>query len=80
MGRLHCSTEINYKFLIAFNKMTYYSCFDKEGNIIARCQTKENINVLKKMGRPIVEIKEMKNEESVVCSLTGSPSDYNEDY
>ena len=48
--------------------------------IIARCQTKEDINVLKKMGRPIVEIKEMKKEESVVCSLTGSPSDFNEDY
>ena len=41
--------------------MTYYSCFDKEGEIIARCQTKEDIEVLKKMGRPIVEIK--KNEE-----------------
>ena len=60
--------------------MTYYSCFDKEGEIIARCQTKEDIDVLKRMGRPIVEIKEMKKEESVVCSLTGSPSDYNEDY
>ena len=48
--------------------------------IITRFQTKEDIEVLKKMGRPIVEIKEMKNEESVVCSLTGSPSDYNEDY
>ena len=54
--------------------------FDKEGEIIARCQTKEDIEVLKKMGRPIVEVKEMRNEESVVCSLTGSPSDYNEDY
>ena len=60
--------------------MTYYSCFDQKGNIIARWQTKEDINVLKKMGRPIVESKEMKKEESVVCSLTGSPSDYNEDY
>ena len=60
--------------------MTYYSCFDKKGDIIARCQRKEDIEVLKKMGRHIVEIKEMKNEESVVCSLTGSPSDYNEDY
>ena len=60
--------------------MIYYNCFDKHGEIIARCQTKEDIEVLKKMGRPIVEIKEMKNEESVVCSLTGSPSDYNEDY
>ena len=60
--------------------MTYYSCFDQNGKIIARCQTKEDINVLKKMGRPIEEIKEMKKEESVVCSLTGSPSDYNEDF
>ena len=48
--------------------------------IIARCQTNEDIEVLKKMGRPIVKVKEMKKEESVVCSLTGSPSDYNEDY
>ena len=60
--------------------MIYYNCFDHNGNIIARCQTKEDLNVLKKMGRPIVEIKRMKNEESVVCSLTGSPSDYNEEY
>ena len=28
----------------------------------------QDIEVLKKMGRPIVEVKEMKNEESVVCS------------
>ena len=60
--------------------MTYYSCFDQEGDLISRCQTRENIYVLKKMGRPIFEVKEMKNEESVVCSLTGSPSNYNEDY
>ena len=60
--------------------MNYYSCFDQKGDIIARCQTKQDINVLKKMGRPIVEIKKMKIEESVVCSLTGSPSDYNDDY
>ena len=60
--------------------MTYYCCFDKKGEMIARCQTIEDIEVLKKMGRPIVEIKEMKNEESIVCSLTGSPADYNEDY
>ena len=60
--------------------MTYYTCFDTQGEIIARCQTKEDIEVLKKMGRPIVDVKQMTNEESVVCSLTGSPSDYNEDY
>ena len=60
--------------------MTYYTCFDTQGEIIARCQTKEDIEVLKKMGRPIVDVKQMTNEESVVCSLTSSPSDYNEDY
>ena len=32
------------------------------------------------MDRQIAGIKEMKMEESVVCSLTGSPSDYNMDY
>ena len=60
--------------------MTYYSWFDQNVQIIARCQTIQDIEVIKKMGRPIVEIKEMKNEESVVCSLTGSPSDFNMDY
>ena len=60
--------------------MNFYSCFDKSVKVIARCQTIQDIEVLKKMGRPIVEVKEMKNEESVVCTLTGSPSDYNMDY
>ena len=39
--------------------MTYYSCFDQNGQIIARCQTIQDIEVLKKMGRPIVEVKEL---------------------
>jgi len=60
--------------------MDFYSCFDGQGKIIARCQTNQDINVLKKMGRPIVEVRPMKNEEAVVCSLTGSPSDFNMDY
>ena len=60
--------------------MNFYTCFDQQGNIIARCQTIQDIEVLKKMGRPIVEVKEMKREESVVCSLTGSPSDFNRHY
>ena len=47
--------------------MNFYTCFDQQGKIIARCQTIQDIEVLKKMGRPIVEVKEMKNEESVVC-------------
>ena len=73
--------KISHKLYTAFNKlMNFYSCYDQQGQIIARCQTIEDIEVLKKMGRPIVEVKEMKNEESVVCSLTGSPSDFNMDY
>ena len=60
--------------------MTYYTCFDNQGAVIARCQTEEEIAVLRRMGRPIVEVKAMRNEEAVVCSLTGSPSDYNDEY
>ncbi len=60
--------------------MTFFSCFDSTGKVIARCQTSQEIEVLRKMGRPIAEVRAMKNEEAVVCSLTGSPSDFNQDY
>ena len=60
--------------------MNFYSCFDGKGKIIARCQTDQDINVLKKMGKPLFEVQKMKDEEAVVCSLTGSPSDFNMDY
>ena len=60
--------------------MTFYSCFDGEGKVIARCQTHQDIDVLRRMGRPIAEVREMKNEEAVVCSLTSSPSDFNMEY
>ena len=60
--------------------MTFYTCLDIKGDVIARCQTKEDVAVLQRMGRPIFEVKAMRKEEAVVCSLTGSPSDYNEDY
>ena len=59
--------------------MTFYTCFDDKGEMIARCQTQQEIAVLRRMGRPIAEVKEMKNEEAVVCSLTGSPSDFNDE-
>ena len=59
--------------------MTFYTCFDDKGEVIARCQTYQEIAVLRRMGRPIAEVKEMKNEEAVVCSLTGSPSDFNDE-
>ena len=60
--------------------MNFYSCFDDQGEIIARCQTSQDVEVLKRMGRPIAEVKEMKNEEAVVCSLMSSPSDFDMDY
>ena len=60
--------------------MTFYSCFDGQGKIIARCQTDQEIEVLKRMGRPIAEVRKMRNEEAVVCSLTNSPSEFNMDY
>tara|TARA_B100000700_G_C14938556_1_gene805603 strand:+ start:815 stop:997 length:183 start_codon:yes stop_codon:yes gene_type:complete len=60
--------------------MNFYSCFDGNGQVIARCQTDEDIKVLKRMGRPIAKVREMRNEEAVVCSLTGSPSDFNMEY
>ena len=60
--------------------MNFYSCFDGQGEVIARCQTDQEIEALKKMGRPIVEVRQMKNEEAVVCSLTSSPSDFNMEY
>ena len=60
--------------------MIFYSCFDRDGRVIARCQTFQDLEVLKRMGRPISEVREMRKEEAVVCSLTSSPSDFNMDY
>ena len=60
--------------------MNFYSCLDQNGQVIARCQTDKEIEVLKKMGRPIVQVKKMKNEEAVICSLMSSPSDFNMEY
>ena len=60
--------------------MTFYSCFDGQGEVIARCQTYQDVEVLRRMGRPIAEVRQMKNEEAVVCSLTSSPSDFNMEY
>ena len=60
--------------------MNFYTCFDDHGDVIARCQTSQDIEVLRRMGRPIKEVREMRKEESVVCSLMSSPSDFNMDY
>ena len=60
--------------------MNFFSCFDQQGQVIARCQTQQEIEVLKRMGRPIAEVRELRKEEAVVCSLIGSPSEFDEDY
>ncbi len=71
---------IGHKWVADFSIMTFYSCFDQQGKVIARCKTHQEIEVLRRMGRPIAEVRAMKNEEAVVCSLTSSPSDFNLEY
>ena len=66
--------------VIHHSVMNFYTCLDDKGSVIARCQTEQDVAVLKRMGRPIAKVQAMKKEEAVVCSLTGSPSDYNEEY
>ncbi len=71
---------ISHKWDGLFETMDFYSCFDAQGKIIARCQTHQEIQALKRMGRPIAEVIELKKEEAVVCSLTSSPSEFNQEY
>ena len=42
--------------------MTFYTCLDNKGDVIARCQTKEDVAVLQRMGRPIAEVKAMRKD------------------
>ena len=58
----------------------FFCCYDEQGTLIARCQTMADVDVLKKMGRPVVKVAEMTEEESVVCSLTDTPAAFNQDY
>ena len=58
----------------------FFCCYDQQGTLIARCQTMADVEVLKKMGRPVVKVAEMTEEESVVCSLTDTPAAFNQDY
>ena len=73
-------SRIGHKWFDTFILMNFYSCFDRQGKVIARCQTSQDIEVLRRMGRPIAEVRPMRKEESVVCSLTGSPSEFDQDY
>ena len=53
--------------------MTFFTCFDNRGQLIARCQTPAQIDALRRRGRPIAAVHAMKPEEAVVCTLTGVP-------
>ena len=44
--------------------MTFYTCFDPQGQMIARCQTQEDIQVLRRMGRPIANVQAMRGRRS----------------
>ena len=59
--------------------MTFFTCFDDQGQLIARCQTREEIEALRRRGRPIAAGRELQPVASAVCRLTGSPSEFNED-
>ena len=60
--------------------MKFFCCLDGDGNVIARCQTMADVEVLKGLGRPVAKVVEMDEQESVVCSLTDSPAAFNQDY
>jgi len=62
------------------SSVKFFCCYDEQGTLIARCQTMADVDVLKKMGRPVVRVAEMTDEESVVCSLTDTPAEFNQDY
>ena len=59
--------------------MTFFTCFDSQGQLIARCQIPGQIEDLRRCGRPIAGVHAMKSEEAVVCSLTGSPAEFNQE-
>ena len=53
--------------------------FRLPGPVDRPLSTPEQIEALRRRGRPIAGVQAMKPEEAVVCSLTGSPADFNED-
>ena len=70
---------LGHNGIVLGDVMTFHSCFDHDGQVIARCQTIEEIEVLRRMGRPIAKVREMRTEEAVICSLTGSPAEFDYD-
>ena len=63
--------------------MKFFCCFDGEGTLLARCQTMADVEVLRRLGRPVVKVVEMGPEEAVLCRLTDAPASagaYNDEY
>lgn len=50
--------------------MTFYTCFDERGGMIARCQTEAEVEQLRRRGRRIALVQRMAPQEAVVCGLT----------
>ena len=50
--------------------MTFYTCFDERGGMIARCQTEAEVEQLRRRGRRIALVQRMAPQEVVVCGLT----------
>ena len=66
-----------------FGFVKFFCCYDGEGTLLARCQTMADVEVLRRLGRPVVKVVEMEPEEAVVCRLTDapvSPGAFNEEY
>ena len=53
--------------------------FRLPGPVDRSLQIPGQIEDLRRCGRPIAGVHAMKSEEAVVCSLTGSPAEFNEE-
>jgi hypothetical protein len=58
----------------------FFCCFDGQGSLLARCQTMSDVEVLRRLGRPVNRVVEMSSEEAVICRITDSPAAFNQDY
>ena len=50
---VHTSQRGHNGTVIHHLMMTFYTCLDDKGSVIARCQTELDVAVLKRMGRPL---------------------------
>ena len=59
--------------------MTLFTCFDARGDLVARCQTEAEIEVLRMRGRCIAAVRPMATEDLVVCSIPVAPDAIDEE-